>query len=107
MVYWITGRARSGKTTKAKELAKLHNGILLDGDEFRQYFDTGFSDNERLEHIMRMAKVAAILEKQGFVVIVACISPKKEWRKQAQALFMECEEIVMPGGFMWEGTEYD
>jgi len=43
------------KSPKGKELAKKHNGILLDGGEFREYFESGFSDSERIEHIMRMA----------------------------------------------------
>jgi adenylylsulfate kinase-like enzyme len=107
VVYWVTGRKNSGKTTLAYRIAKQTSGIVLDGDEFREYFSTGYSDEDRYENIMRLAKVAAILEKQGHIVIVACVSPYIKMREEAQALFEECVEICMPFGELWEGTEYE
>lgn len=108
MVYWIAGKSKSGKTTLAKKIANELNAIVLDGDDFRTYFPAGFSNQERFEHIMRMAKTAALIEKQGFTVIVACVSPKKEWRQKAQSLFKECKEIILLGGEpMWDGLEFE
>lgn len=107
VVYWITGRTNSGKTTLAYRLAKQTNGIVIDGDEVRKLFPTGYSDSERYDHIMRMANIAKIFESQGRIVIIACISPKRKWRKEAQALFKQCVEICMPFGELWEGTEYE
>jgi len=112
MVYWITGRSSAGKTVYAyrlkKHLEKTNSKILLlDSDEVRAYFKSGFEDIEREENIMRLAKIAAIAEQQGFTVIIAVISPKKEWRMKARKLLKESMLIYMPGGFMWEGTEYE
>lgn len=112
MVYWITGKASAGKTVYAnrlrRQLEKYGEPVLvLDGDNVRQYFPTGYDDKEREEHIMRIAKIAAIAESQGIVVIVALICPKKEWRMKARKLLNESLLIYLPGGILWEGTEYE
>lgn len=112
MIYWITGKPGAGKTYHAQELKeKLEwNGrsvLLLDGDGVRKYFPTGFSDEEREEHIMRMAKIAAIAEQQDINVIIACVSPKKEWRNKARKLFKESQLIFVTGGDLWPGTTYE
>ena len=104
---WITGRANSGKTTLAKRISNQTGGIVIDGDEIRELFPTGFSDEERFDHIIRIAKFASLLEKQGYTVIVACISPKIEWRKEARRYFKESLEICLPFGNLWEGTEFE
>lgn len=107
MVYWITGRKGSGKTTLAYRISKQVDGIVIDGDEIRKYFKSDFTDEGRLSNIYTMAWIAKILEKQGKVVIVACISPKREWRKKVQLMFNNCIEICMPFGTLWKGTEYE
>lgn len=112
MVYWITGQSSSGKTVYAYRLKKQlevagQTVLLLDSDEVRDKFETGFEDKDREHHIMRIAKMAALAEAQGFTVIVAIISPKKEWRMKARKLLKESMLIYMPAGFMWEGTDYE
>ena len=112
MVYWITGRSSSGKTVYAYRLKEQlekcgQQVLLLDGDEVRIHFPTGYEDKDREENIMRIAKIAAIAESQGFVVIVALVSPKKIWRMQGRKLLKESMLIYMPGGTLWEGTEYE
>jgi len=112
MVYWFTGKSSAGKTVLANRLkANLEDlgirTILLDGDEVRSYFKDGFEDEDRERHIMRIASFAAILESQGFVVLVALISPKKEWRMKARKLFRKSMLIYVPGGVLWEGTSYE
>jgi len=107
MVYWITGRAESGKTTLAHRIAKQINGVVIDGDDVRNVYPTGYTDKERYEHIIMMAKFARIVELQGKIAIVACVSPKRSWRKDAQAIFDECIEICMPFGSLWEGTVFE
>lgn len=112
MVYFITGRAHSGKTTTAYELVSQFSKeskpcLVLDGDEVRQLIPTGFSDKEREEHIMRIAAFAAIAEKQGIIPIIALVSPKKEWRQKARKLFKNSSLIYKPGGNLWAGTEYE
>lgn len=112
MVYWITGRSSSGKTVYAYRLKKQLEALgqkvlLLDSDEVRAKFETGFDDKDRESHILRVAKFAALAEEQGFVVIVAIISPKKEWRMKARKLLKESMLIYMPAGFMWDNTSYE
>lgn len=113
MVYWITGKSSSGKTVYAYRLKKHlesvgHSVFLLDSDEVRDYnLKNEYTDEARELHIMNVARFAALAERQGFIVIVAIISPKKEWRMKARKLFRESMLIYMPGGFLWKGTEYE
>ena len=109
MVYWITGRANSGKTTLAKRLAKQVDGIVIDGDEVRKIWGTTdcFRDSDRYLNILTIARIARLIEKQDKIAIVACISPKRSVRYEAQLLFDQCIEICMPFGELWEGTEYE
>lgn len=113
MVYWLTGRASSGKTVYAKRMKRQFEKydakvLLLDGDEVRDEFQNkDFDDESRLNHIMTIARFAAIAERQGFIVIIALISPKKEWRMKARKLFDNSMLIYLPGGMLWEGTEYE
>ena len=113
MIYWLTGRSSAGKTVYAKRLKRQleENGakvLLFDGDEVRdQFSNQQYDDDARLNHIMTIAKFAAIAEKQGFIVIIAVISPKKEWRMKARKLFDKSMLIYLPGGMLWEGTDYE
>ena len=107
MVYWITGRKHSGKTTLAYRLAKQLNGIVIDGDEVRAVFPSDFTDEGRKQNIMTIAGIAKIFENQNRIAIVACVSPKREWRKEAQGMFNTCIEICLPFGELWKGTEYE
>ncbi len=107
MVYWITGRKNSGKTTLAYRIATQVGGVVIDGDEVRALFPTGYSDVERFENIMRMAKIAKLFENQGLIAIVSCVSPNRNDRIKAQSIFDQCVEICMPFGELWEGTEFE
>lgn len=103
MVAWITGASGAGKTT----LAKLLGGIVLDGDEVRHYFPTGFTDRGICKNHWNMVNIARILEKQGEFVIIAVVSRNRAHRKFFQKHFDRCVEIYMPGGTMWKGTEHE
>ena len=108
MVYWITGRCHSGKTTLAHKLAKqIKGGVVLDGDEFRQMFPEDFSKMGRFRNQRRMAKIARLLQAQGFTPIIACVSPSKVMRKALQSYIGNCVEIQLPFGELWEGTTYE
>ena len=108
MVYWITGRRHSGKTTLAHKLAKqIKGGVVLDGDEFRQMFPEDFSKMGRFRNQRRMAKIARLLQAQGFTPIIACVSPSKVMRKALQSYIENCIEIQLPFGELWEGTTYE
>ena len=112
MVYWITGKAKAGKTTLAGQMAnefrKLNKQVLiLDGDVVRKYFPCNFDDCGRWDNIKRIATIAKIAEEQNIIVIVACISPKKEWRMKVKKMFYEFKLFYVPGGYLWEGTQYE
>jgi len=108
MVYWITGRKNSGKTTLANKIAlQIPKSVILDADHFRKYMDFGYSDVGRIQNQTALAAFAKMLEDQGFVPIIAAVSPVKEVRCKLQAQFAECLEIQMPFGELWEGTTYE
>lgn len=108
MVIWITGKAGAGKTVVSQKLSRsVQDAVLLDGDKMREHFAADFTDDGRKENIMRLAHFAAILEDQGFTPIVACVSPKREWREEARKLFKESILIYLSGGTLWEGTTYE
>lgn len=108
MVIWITGKKGAGKTAVAYKLARAYpQSLVLDGDEMRQLFPEDFTDIGRANNIGRLAKWAAHLENEGYTAIVACISPRKEWRQAARALFTRSILIYLPGGKLWKGTTYE
>ncbi len=80
-VLWLTGNSGAGKTTIAKELLGPLNAVNLDGDEMRASISlgAGFSIAERLEHNLRVARLAKELVKQRNVV-VSVIAPVPEIR---------------------------
>ena len=109
MVIWITGRKGSGKTTTAKRIGRqITNGVVIDGEQVRAMANnTDYTDDGRHRNITDIALIAAMLEQSGLVPIVACISPKKEWRMYARRMFRESVLIYRPGGTLWEGTTYE
>jgi len=108
MVYWITGRKNSGKTTLARRIQKqIPCSIIIDGDKVREVFANDFTDEGREENQRNLARIARLVEDQGIVAIVACVSPRRALRKSLQANFRECIEIQLPFGELWKGTEYE
>ncbi len=91
---WFTGLPCAGKTTLAKKLYEALNEMgykvrLYDGDEVRRTIskDLGFSKEERIENMSRVAKKALEDVAQGYIVIVALVSPYREARKEIREKF--------------------
>ena len=92
-VIWFTGLSGSGKSTIANALEMhLHdNGyrtFTLDGDNVRQGIskDLGFTDEDRVENIRRIAEVAKLMLDAGMVVMTSFISPFRSERNMAREL---------------------
>jgi len=83
-ILWLTGNSGAGKTTLAKGLVKRFPAIILDGDVMRLSISTdkGFSLSDRLEHNLRVARLAAVLQEQGHNVLVSVIAPTHKIRKE-------------------------
>ena len=109
MVYWITGRKNSGKTTLAYRLrSQIPDSVVLDGDQVRELWQNNQYDTVgRAQNLEQITKIAVLLENQGHTVIVACVSPIRSERKYYQMWFNDCIEICMPFGELWEGTVYE
>jgi adenylylsulfate kinase len=91
LVIWFTGLSGAGKSTLAQALErKLYSeGILtqaLDGDKIRDGLNSnlGFSPEDRIENIRRVAEVARLFCDCGIVAVAAFISPTKDMRNMAQ-----------------------
>ena len=95
-VVWFTGLSGSGKSTLSHALEReLFNlGIqtyILDGDNVRHGLNSnlGFSPEDRVENIRRVAEVAKLMSEAGVVVITAFISPYQADRRRARAVAVE------------------
>ena len=95
---WFTGLSGAGKSTIAnlvekKLLAMGQHTYLLDGDNVRHGLnkDLGFTDEDRVENIRRVAEVAKLMTDAGLIVLVSFISPFRADREMARALFDEGE----------------
>jgi len=66
---------------------------LLDGDNVRHGLnkDLGFTAEDRVENIRRVAEVAKLMVDAGLIVLVAFISPFRSERRMARQLVEENE----------------
>jgi len=99
-IIWLTGLSGSGKSTIAdlveqKLLASGHHTYLLDGDNVRHGLnkDLGFTDQDRVENIRRIAEVSKLMVDAGLIVITSFISPFKAERQMARDMVEEGEFI--------------
>ena len=97
---WFTGLSGAGKSTIAnlveKKLTALgRHTYLLDGDNVRHGLnkDLGFTDQDRVENIRRVAEVSRLMVDAGLIVLVSFISPFRAERRMARELF-DADEFV-------------
>ena len=125
VMVWFTGLSGSGKSTIAIALEReLHKrGLLcriLDGDNIRSGINNnlGFSPEDRVENIRRIAEVGKLFVDTGVITIAAFISPNNELREMASAIIgkadflevyvstplAECERRDLKGLYVKEFT---
>lgn len=99
-VVWLTGLSGAGKSTLANELEKrlrsrAVRSYLLDGDNVRHGLnrDLGFSAEDRVENIRRVAEVSKLMVDAGLLVITAFISPFRAERQLARDLLADGEFV--------------
>jgi adenylylsulfate kinase len=93
LVVWFTGLSASGKSTLAITLEReLHKKKILtqvlDGDKIRMGLNKnlGFSEEDRVENIRRIAEVGRLFSDCGIVAISAFISPTHAIRSMARKI---------------------
>ena len=100
-VLWFTGLSGSGKSTLAdivyEYLKKKEMKIeKLDGDVVRSILPkTGFSKEERNEHIKRIGFISSMLERNGISVLASFISPYHESRNFVRRLCNNFIEVYV------------
>ena len=90
IMIWFTGLSGAGKSTVAialeRELQK--RGLLcriLDGDNIRSGINNnlGFSAEDRVENIRRIAEIGKLFVDTGIITLAAFISPNNDIREMA------------------------
>jgi bifunctional enzyme CysN/CysC len=99
-VVWFTGLSGAGKSTIANLVEKrLHaagrHTYLLDGDNVRHGLnrDLGFTEEDRVENIRRVAEVSKLMVDAGLIVLTAFISPFRAERRMAREMMADGEFI--------------
>ncbi|MDR3279104.1 MAG: adenylyl-sulfate kinase [Synergistaceae bacterium] len=99
-VMWFSGLSGSGKSTIAnlveKRLFSMNkHTYILDGDNIRHGInkDLGFTEEDRVENIRRIAEIARLMVDAGLIVLAAFISPFRKDREFARSLFADGEFI--------------
>lgn len=92
-VLWFTGLSGSGKTSIALALEKElhHSGFMtqvLDGDNIRSGINQnlGFSYQDRMENIRRIAEISKLFLNSGIITINCFVSPAREMRELAKSI---------------------
>ena len=121
-ITWLFGNSGAGKTTLARELVMLscqdkdknlfenspyYDCVWLDGDNLRGIWtDLKFSKEDRWEQNMRVARLAKMLDDQGFNVVVSVICPYKKLRAEVKKI-TDCKFIYVEGGKIGRDYPFD
>jgi adenylylsulfate kinase len=101
-VVWLTGLPASGKSTLARRLrdrleAAGRPAVLLDGDEVRAALvpAPGYDEGGRDAFYATLARLAALLARQGLVAVVAATAHRRAFRERARALAPRFVEVFL------------
>jgi adenylylsulfate kinase len=102
VVAWFTGLPSSGKSTLAAEVAgelRLRGieAVVLDSDEVRAALvpKLGYDDEARARLYGSLARLAALIARQGHVVLVPATAHRRAFRDAARALAPAFVEIFV------------
>ncbi len=101
VVVWLTGLSGAGKTTIARAVTShlKARGVPvehLDGDVLRGIFpQTGFTREERNDHVIRVGFLASMLERHGVTVVCSFISPYHEARERVRGMCRHFIEVYV------------
>jgi adenylylsulfate kinase len=94
VVVWFTGLPASGKSTLAERVRERLGGVLLDSDALRDVLETAdFADRDAFYR--RLASLAALLARQGHIVLVAATAPSLQHRARARTLAPRFVEVYV------------
>lgn len=100
VVVWLTGLPSAGKTTlaeRAKDALRAAGeaAVVLDGDAVRAAVHPalGYDDTARDDQYATLADLAALLARQGLVVLVSATAHRRVWRERARAVAPRFVEV--------------
>lgn len=100
-VLWFTGLSGSGKSTISERVFEIiselgYEAEHLDGDVIRDIFPkTGFTKDDRNEHIKRVGYLASRLQVHKVFVIGSFVSPYREARDFVREMCEDFTEIYI------------
>ena len=102
VVAWLTGLPSSGKSTLAAEIAgelRLRgvDPVVLDGDDLRAALvpHPGYDDAARDAFYATLANLAAVIARQGHIVLVPATAHRRAFRDRARSLAPAFVEIFV------------
>ncbi len=101
IVVWLTGLPGSGKTTIATIVARRLEEMgypveVIDGDWARKTVSegAGFTREERLRHLKRIAWISRLLARNGVIVLCSFVSPYREARRIVRSIVEEDADFM-------------
>jgi adenylylsulfate kinase len=102
VVVWFTGLPSSGKSslaerTRARLAAEGSSSVLLDGDAVRGVVvpTPGYLPEARTDFYETLARLAALLAKQGHIVLVPATAHRRAFRDRARELAPRFIEVFV------------
>ena len=93
LVVWLTGLPRAGKSTLAAAIrarldARNVPSVMLDGDDVRKALSPppGYDPESRNDFYTTLGRLAALIARQGFIVLVPATAHRRAYRDATREL---------------------
>lgn len=100
MVVWLTGLPRAGKSTLAQTIrTRLSDrgvaALVLDSDDVRKTISPppGYDLESRNDFYTTLGRLAALIARQGFIVLVPATAHRRRYREAARELAPSFVEV--------------